>query len=151
MGRKTFIDWVEQRNKARPDDPVPIDLLSCHDPTVVCKYLRYFALEARNQSGQKYPPATIRSILSGLNRIMKDGKAPFSILDKSNPQFRELLLTLDSVTSELYRDGVGVSKKSAAAVSFEHEELFWEKKILCYDMPKSLQRAVFFQLACGLL
>ena len=113
---KTFLAWVEERNKAVPEDPVPIDLLSCHKPTVVCKYLRYFVLEVRSSTGEKYPPATIRSILSGLNRVMKDRKAPFSILDKSNPSFRELMLTLDSVTSELHRDGVGVSKKSAAVI-----------------------------------
>ena len=69
---------------------------------------------------------------------MKGRKAPFSILDKSNPSFRELMLTLDSVTSELHRDGVSVSKKSATVVTFEHEALFWEKKILSYDHPTSL-------------
>ena len=138
---KTFLAWVEERNKAVPEDPVPIDLLSCHNPTVVCKYLRYFVLEVRSSTGEKYyPPATIQSILSGLNRVMKDRKAPFSILDKSNPSFRELMLTLNSVTSELHRDGVGVSKKSAAVVTFEHEE---ENP----DHPKSLQRAVFYSVS----
>ncbi len=29
-------------------------------------------------------------------------------------------------------------------MSFEYEDLFWEKNILCYDTPTSLQRAVFF-------
>ena len=65
-----------------PNDPVSSDLLSCHDPAAVSKYLRYFVLEARNQTGEKYPSATIRGILSGLNRILKEAKAPFSILDK---------------------------------------------------------------------
>ena len=35
---KTFTAWREERNKLIPDDPVPEDLLSCHDPSVVSKY-----------------------------------------------------------------------------------------------------------------
>ena len=86
-----------------PLDPVPTDLLQCHDASVVSKYLRYFVLEARTQDCKKYPPTTIRSLLSGLNRILEESKAPFSILDKGNPAFRELLLTLDTVTSDLHK------------------------------------------------
>ena len=59
-----------------PLDPVPTDLLQCHDASVVNKYLRYFVLEARTQDGKKYPPMTVRSLLSGLNRIPKESKAP---------------------------------------------------------------------------
>ena len=98
------------------------------------------------QDGKKYPPTTTRSLLSGLNRILKELKAPFSILDKGNPAFRKLLLTLDTVTSDLHREGVGVSKKSASVIPFEHEKVFWERKLLGCDTPKSLQRAVFYSV-----
>lgn len=143
-GEKAFRSWVEERNKLVPSDPVPDDLLACHDASIICKYLRYFALEARSQDGKKYPPSTIRCILSALNIIYKESKAPFSILDKANPAFRELHLTLDRVTSDLYREGIGVSKKSAEVIPFEHENLFWEKQLLGYSTPKALQRAVFY-------
>ena len=69
-----------------------------------------FVLEARNQDGNK-------SILSGLNRILKESKAPFSIFDKSNPAFRGLQLTLDTVISNLHREGLYCH-------SSEHED-FW--------------------------
>ena len=39
-----------------------------------------------------------------------------------------------------------MSKKSAAVVTFEHEALFWEKKILSNNHPKSLQRDVFYSV-----
>ena len=67
-------------------------------------------------------------------------------MDKTNPVFQELHLTLDRVTSDLHRDGVGVMRKSALVISFEHENLFWEKQLLGYHTPKALQRAVFFLL-----
>ena len=145
-GERAFRAWVEERNKTMPSDPVPDDLLACHDPTIVSKYMRYFVLEARAKDGKKYPPATIRCILSALSRIYKESKAPFFILDKANPAFQELHLTLDRVTSDLYREGIGVSKKSAIVIPFEHENLFWEKQLLGYSTPKALQRAVFFSV-----
>ena len=73
------------------------------------------------------PPSTIRSILSGLSRVLKEAKVPFFILDKSDHRFRELLLTLDTVTSDLHREGIGVTKKSAQVISFEHEEVLWKR------------------------
>ena len=142
---RTFNASVEHRNKVKPDS-VPTDLLTCHDPNIICKYMRYFVLKARIQDGNKYPPGRIRSILSGLNRILKDSKAPFSILDKANPSFRESLLTLDTIASDLHREGVGVNKKSALVITFEHEELFRERKVLGYDTPKSLQHAILYSV-----
>ena len=70
----------------------------------------------------------MRSILSCLNRIFKDSKAPFSIFD-INPSICDLQLTLDTVTSDLHREGVGINKKSALVITIEHEELLWEKKV----------------------
>ncbi len=143
---RTFNSWVEERNKRTPGS-VPTDLLLCRDlQLAVCKYMRYFVLEARNKDGNKYPPGAIRSILSGLNRILKESKAPFSIFDKSNPAFRELQLTLDTVTSNLHREGLGVSKNSATVISSEHEDLFWDKDIFGFKSPKALQRAVFYSV-----
>ncbi len=63
---RTFNAWVAERNRSTPGS-VPTDLLLCRDPATVCKYMRYFVLEARSHDGNKYPPGTIRSILSGLN------------------------------------------------------------------------------------
>ncbi len=125
---------------------MPTDLLLCRDPATVCKYMRYFVLEARSHDGNKYPPGTIRSILSGLNRILRASKAPFSIFDKTNPAFRELQLTLDTLTSNLHREGLGVTKNSAIVISSEHEDLFWEKDVLGFKSPKALQRAVFYSV-----
>ena len=112
----------------------------------MCKYLRYFVLEARSHDGTKYSPATICLILSGLNRILKESKAPFNIFDKLNSCFRELHLTLDCVTSTLHHEGIGVIKNTAAVILFEDEELFWTSEVFGYHSPKALQRAVFYSV-----
>ena len=108
---------------------------------IVARFMRFSILEVRREDGKQYTPGTIRSLLCGLNRMLKDNGA---ILDKGNPVFRELLLTLDTVTSGLLRQGIGATRKSAPIISREHEMLFWEKCLHGYDSPKSLQRPVFF-------
>ncbi len=72
---RVFTDWVDERNKITPGF-VPTDLLISHDASKVCKYMCCFVLEAslRIKDGKTYPPG---SILSGLNRILKDSKVPF--------------------------------------------------------------------------
>ena len=77
---RTFDAWVQERNQLMPLNPVPTDLLQCHDASVVSKYLRYFVLEARTQDGKKYPSTTIRSLLSGLNRILKESKTKKTVI-----------------------------------------------------------------------
>ena len=56
----------------------------------------------RKENGEPYPPVTIRALLCGLNHILKANKAPFSIFDKENSMFCDLLNTIDSVSSELH-------------------------------------------------
>ena len=93
-------------------EAVPSNLLSSHDAELVCKWLSRFVLETRKSDGSPYPPATLRSLVSGLNRVLQSNKAPFSVLDKSDHRFCDFLKTLDSLSSELHRQGVGVSKNS---------------------------------------
>ena len=141
---KNFNDWVTNRNERLPDNPIPLDLLECHDATKVCKYLCMFVLETRKSDGSEYPPCTIKALLSGLNRVLHANKAPFSILDKHNPEFQELSNTLDVVCSNLHRQGIGAEKHSAPVITIEDEMMFWEKHLLGYSSPKVLQRSVFF-------
>jgi len=108
--------------------------------------MRYFVLEVRRENGEDYNPCSTCSLLSGLNHILKGNGAKFSILDKGDPGFRELLLTLDSVTSNLHRQGIGARRKSAPIVSRKHENILWEKGLLGFDDLKALRRAAFFHV-----
>ena len=94
---KNFMDWAINRNKLSPDNPVSLNLLECHDVKKVCKYLCMFVIETRKADGGAYPPCTTRVLLSGLNRVLHTNKAPFSILDKHNPECQELSNKLDVV------------------------------------------------------
>ena len=119
-------------------------MLQSRDAKLVCKTLCKFVLETRNSSGQHYPPATIRCLLSGLNRILKENKAPFSILGKDDPQFHDLHCTMDSVSSELHKKGIGTEHKHAAVIATEEEDALWAAGSLGTSTPLSLQHTVYF-------
>ena len=98
MGReRNFTNWATQCNQQVPEDPVLLDLLRSHDTELVCETLCKFVLETCNSSGQYYPPTTIRALLSEINQIFRENKAPFS------SQFHNLQHTMDLVCSELHK------------------------------------------------
>lgn len=117
---------------------MPPDVLKSHDTKLVCRWFCAFVFETRKTDGSRYPPATLRSLVSGLNRELQRNGAPFSVLDKSDGRFRPLLKTLNTLSCELHREGIGASKNSAKVVGSEHEKLFWEKNLLGYSTPKVL-------------
>jgi len=130
----TFLSWVKERNKqVDVEEQIEHDVLSCDDAERVSKVLQLFIMEARRMDGERYPPATLRNMLGGLNRELASNKASFSVMDKSDRRFRELHLTLDSVTSELHSKGVGVDSKSAEVISKDLEDLCWEKLFLLFE------------------
>ena len=141
---KNFMEWAENRRLLVPGDVVPENLLECHDAAIVSKYLRMFVLETRKADGTKYTPGSIRSLLSGLNRILKENKAPFSILDDQHPEFRELCKTLDVVSSSLHKEGIGAYQKKAPVIEIDDEDRFWAMELLGYSSPQVLQRTVFY-------
>ena len=51
--------------------------------------------------------------------------------------------TLDTVSSELHREGIGAQHKSASVISYEDENVLWERRLLGDDLPRVLQRTVF--------
>ena len=138
------MNWAMQRNWLVPEDPVPLDLLKSHDAELVCKSLCKFVLETRNSSGQHYPPATIRALLSAINRIFRENKAPFSLFNKDDPQFTNLQRTMDSVSSELHRKGIGAEHKHASVITTKDEDALWAAGSLGTSKPMSLQHTVFF-------
>jgi hypothetical protein len=101
-------------------------------------------MEAKKSDGSFYPPSSLRSLVCGLNRVLQKNRAPFSVVDKNDHRFRDLIKTLDSLSSDLHRQGVGAVKHSAKVIDPNHEDVFWREGLLGYSTPKVLQRTVFF-------
>ena len=141
---RNFRPWVEHRNEAAPDDPVPPNLLSSSDPTILCRWLSCYVHETKNENGQPYPASTLRSLLAALQRIMHANRVPFNLFDKTDMQFRDLHMTLDTVCVALRKQGIGADVKHVAVIPLEHEELMWSTGVLGVESPTSLLRATFY-------
>jgi len=89
------------------------------------------------ENGDKYSPATIHSLLSGINCTLQEKKVPFSIFDKQNSAFSYPVKNC----IEREREGVGANKKHTEFISVD---AFWDKGMLGYSTQKILQRTVFF-------
>ena len=98
-------------------------------------------METRKSDGSPCVPSSLRSLVCGLNRVLQKNKAPsllWTIMTTG------LLNTLDSLRSELHRQGVRAIKHSAKVIDPEHEDIFWQEGLLGYSSPKVIQRTVFF-------
>ena len=135
---------MEHRTTAAPDDPVPPNLLSSNDATVLCKWLCCYVQETKKENGLPYPASTLRSLLAALQRTLHSNRVPFNIFDKADMRFRDLHMTLDTVCVALRKEGIGADVKHAAVISLEHEELMWKKGAIGVDSPASLLRATFY-------
>ena len=76
--------WMKNRNKVAPDNPVPADLLSCGDASVLCKWLCCYVQETKKENGLPYPATTLRSLLAAIQRVLHSNKVPLNIFDKSD-------------------------------------------------------------------
>ena len=95
----------------------PSDLLIAHDPEAVCKWLCLYAIETKREDAK---PATIKNLISGL---LQGNKAPFSILDRHNTRFCKFSDTLDSVSSKLHKEGIGVN--ASMMRFYSGQRAFW--------------------------
>ncbi len=121
---------VAARKDSHPSDPVPDNLLCSSDAETLCRFLCLYVMETRQEDGSCYPPKTIYSLLCGLDRITRSNGVPFNFMEKSNTDFRILHQTLDFCFSELHSEGIGADRKSASVISFEDEDILWEKRLL---------------------
>ena len=98
----------------------------------------------QRKDGKPYLPASLRCLLSALNIILQDNKVPFSVFNKKDPQFGDLMRTLDSVSSELHWEVVGSQCKYSSVISYEDEDVLWEKGLLGDHSPRVLWDTLFY-------
>lgn len=122
MGDPSFHHLIEHwsnRLFVAPTEAVPTDLLENQDPLLKKSF--------------PYPLASLRSLVCWVNRVLQWNKAPFSVIDKAGHRFHDLQKTLDSLSSDLHRQGVGAVKQSAKVIDQKHEDiLFWQRELLAW-------------------
>ena len=140
---KLFAEWLSTRNAHFPENPVPENILRCHDKTEVCKWLCRFAAEVRKKDGEQYPPKTLHHYILGIQRHMRQTqKSSVNLLE--DPEFLQLQNLLDALYRKLHAAGIGTTSKKTPVLTIDDENQLWASKVLDPDTPEGLLKAVFF-------
>ena len=91
---------------------------------------------------EEYEPDSLRTMLAGLDRYLKEKGCKFSIL--RDREFNSSRNILNGKAIELHEKGCGKRKRRADAVSEEKEELLWSKGVLGGNDPLSLNLTLFY-------
>jgi len=73
-------------------------------------------------------------------------QVPFCVLSKDDARFQPFLKTLDSLSSELHSNGIGVVQNSAEVIELEHKMVFWSIGI--FNSKNFALYSVFFSKFC---
>lgn len=144
----TWNDWAKARNRMQINGPrVPLlhDLYKNVTEPELNELLKKFVFEARNNVGEPYPPTSLKSLVSGFQRILRHtGWANLSLLDSSQKPFKEFHEAMEARCNELLKQGIGVMKKQAQIITEQQEQNLWEKEVLSLETGWGLIFAVYF-------
>ena len=141
--------WVKARKKSKPveddeDTSILIENIEEMEADAIGFWLPRFVVEMRKENGSEYPPDSVYSVCSGLQRHLrvKDrGDVNFFVHASFN-NFRQVL---DAQMKKLKSSG-NFEKKCADVISEELEDRLWDMKILGSHTPQALLNTVFYYM-----
>jgi len=98
-------------------------------------------METKGEGGHPYPPSTLRSLLSGIHRVLQSNHAPFYRLDNTNPCFCDLLKTLDDmVPAQFHQISLCMTLRSTMSTLNSFLRIISTNKcVRAYALPASSQ------------
>ena len=136
-----FEEWRIQRNKKVIDGatselstiPHKIEKLN-HDEINYC--IARFIMEVRKCDTSEYPPKTLRYLVVMLQAHLRNNGRQVNLLN--DPDFKELQNALDASMRDAAKKGLGLKTKRVDIITFEQENIMWEKGILGDKDPQTL-------------
>ena len=113
----------------------------------VYQMLSKFIAEARQSSGEAYTPKTLLQLtnLETFEHTVHPRACHF--MNHKDVRFQPLHNVLNNLSKRLLSKGNGAEKKQARVVTIEEENELWDKGVVGWHSPKSLQ-CFFFYWAC---
>ena len=105
-------------------------------------WMCYFILEVRKKDGTEFPPTTLHHICCGIMRFVRTNGMNVDIFKDEG--FAKCRAVLDLEMKRLQAAGKGTMQKKAEIISYEIEEILWEKGILGDGNPHSLLDTMLF-------
>ena len=149
-----FIDTEENRNterKTEGDLSLVIAFLAREKenrkiedlpPAELDTYLSRFLLTERKKSGEEYKPATLKGIISSVERYLKKRGYSDSII--TGQPFAKTRDALKSKQKELKRLGKGNRLREAASLDQEEIDLLFKKGVMGIHSPQALINTLWF-------
>ena len=86
-------------------------------------------LEVRKKDGNAFVPNTLHHICCGIMRYLRTNGFPQIGIFKDSG-FSQFRMVLDSEMKRLQSAGIGANRRKAEPITFEEEEILWQKCIL---------------------
>lgn len=141
---RNFEAWRGARNKRFSEDLCPDTDKLFDDKKVACQWLCRYVSETRKSDGTEYTPRSLYLLLGALQRHLRKLHPDQELNLFSDPAFKPLRNTCDSIFKQLHSKGIGAETKATPVFTAESEAKLWDTKVLSMDTPKGLLRAVFF-------
>ena len=144
-----YIDWHNERLEKFQYDPAIYfaDLLNleslekCNLNHALC----WFIPEVTKKRGSgPYPGATLYQMIVAIQKYLVINKLKWKLIE--GEEFDDMRTVLDNIMQECTAANIGVVKRQAGIISYEHENSLWSKGILGEDTPDTLRSTVLFLL-----
>ena len=100
-----------------------------------------FMPEVTRKCGEgSFPRATLYQMIIAIQRYLVINKLKWKLLD--DEEFEDMRIVLDNVMQEHTAQNIGVVKRQAGIITYEHENSLWECGILGEDTPDKLSGTV---------
>lgn len=111
--------------------------------------LHFFISEVRKENGERYPPASLKSIVAMLqHHLVHNLHKPWSIFN--DVEFKSSIAVLDGNMKLGAELGLVKPKKRAVCLSQEDEEEMWKEKAFGTSSPKQLLLTLIYHLGLHL-
>ena len=117
-GYNVWLEWCKAREI--------VEEITSMDEKKINELMARFVQEVRRKDGKEYPPSSLTSIVSAVQRYLRENGCPaVSFFDETNPTYDLLRKSLDSKLKALTRKGVGCQRKQAQPITPQMEEELW--------------------------
>ena len=108
------------------------------------KLMSRFVQEVKQKDGNPYPPSTLVSLVSGIQRYLREnGRAAVSFFYEKDATYDLLRKSVDTKMKTLAKEGIGYRIKQAQPITPEMEHLLWQNNTFGRLTGESLTNMVF--------
>ena len=146
---RAYVDWCNERLEKFNYDPAIYycDLFKLEglEKDNLNHALCRFIPEVTCKRGEgPFPGATLYQMIVAIQKYLNVNKIKWKLIDGDD--FEDTRTVLDKVMQERTVQNIGVVKRQAGIISYEHEESLWQKGVLGEDTPDRLRNTVLFLL-----